>query len=231
MHEFLFESTYFAVALSLVCYILAARLQQRFPSPLLNPLLVSSLAVIVLLVVLDIPNEVYQRGCQILSYLLTPATICYSISFYEQFQKLKDHLVGILLGVLAGIVCSIGSIYLLCRLFALEQIILVSLLPKSITTAIGVALSEEIGGIAAITTAAICVTGNLGNMIGPVLCKLFRLEEPIAQGVAFGTSSHVIGTAKAMEMNRLAGAVSSLSLTLAGLITTLVLSFLAQFLT
>lgn len=230
MHEFIGESTYFAVALSLICYAFAARLQRRFPTPFLNPLVVSSAAIIVLLLVLDIPNDSYQQGCQTLSYLLTPATICYSISFYEQFQKLKRHLPGILLGVLAGIICSLGSVYLLSRLFALEKTVLISLLPKSITTAIGVALSEEIGGLAAITTAAICITGNLGNMIGPMLCKLFRLEEPIAQGVAFGTSSHVIGTAKAMEINQLAGAVSSLSLTIAGLITTLLLSFLTQFL-
>lgn len=229
MTEFITGSSYFAITLSLLCYLLASRLQKRFPTPLLNPLVVSSAVIILILVVLDIPNEVYQEGCQTLTYLLTPATICYSISFYEQFQKLKSQLSAVVIGVLAGAVCSLGSVYILCRFFDLDRAILLSMLPKSITTAIGVALSSEIGGIAAITTAAICITGNLGNMIGPMLCKLFRLEEPIAQGVAFGTSSHVIGTAKAMEMSQLAGAVSSLSLTIAGLVTTLLLSFLSQF--
>lgn len=229
MTEFITGSSYFAITLSLLCYLLASRLQKRFPTPLLNPLVVSSAVIILILVVLDIPNEVYQEGCQTLTYLLTPATICYSISFYEQFQKLKSQLSAVVIGVLAGAVCSLGSVYILCRFFDLDRAILLSMLPKSITTAIGVALSSEIGGIAAVTTAAICITGNLGNMIGPMLCKLFRLEEPIAQGVAFGTSSHVIGTAKAMEMSQLAGAVSSLSLTIAGLVTTLLLSFLSQF--
>lgn len=229
MTEFITGSSYFAISLSLICYLLASRLQKRFPTPLLNPLVVSSAVIILILVVLDIPNEVYQEGCSIMTYLLTPATICYSISFYEQFQALKRHLPGVILGVVCGAVCSLGSIYLLCMVFDLDRAITLSLLPKSITTAIGVALSSEIGGIAAITTAAICITGNLGNMIGPMLCKLFRLEEPIAQGVAFGTSSHVIGTAKAIEMSQLAGAVSSLSLTIAALVTTLLLSFLSQF--
>ena len=229
MYEFLTSSSYFAVALSLVCYVFADMLQKKVRSPLLNPLIVSSAVIIVILLVLDIPNDVYQQGCQVLNYLLTPATICYSISFYEQFQSLKRHLSAIIIGVLAGAVCSLGSIYILCTFFGLDRVILISLLPKSITTAIGVALSSEIGGIAAITTAAICITGNLGNMMGPALCKLFRLDEPIAQGVAFGTSSHVIGTAKAIEMSQLSGAVSSLSLTIAGLVTTLLLSFLSQF--
>lgn len=229
MYEFMTSSSYFAITLSLVCFLLASRLQKRFPTPLLNPLVVSSAVIILVLVVLDIPNEVYQQGCSIMTYLLTPATICYSISFYEQFQALKKQLPAVIVGVVCGVVASLGSIYILSTVFGLDRTITLSLLPKGITTAIGVALSSEIGGIASITTAAICITGNFGNMMGPMLCKLFRIEEPIAQGVAFGTSSHVIGTAKAIEMSQLAGAVSSLSLTIAALVTTLLLSFLSQF--
>lgn len=229
MIEFCSESTYFAVTLALVCYVFADALQKKFKSPLLNPLVVSSIIVIVILVVLDIPNEDFQAGCQVLNYLLTPATICLAISFYEKFQTLKHYLPAVIAGVLAGIVCSLGSVYILCKVCDVDRMVTLSLLPKSITTAIGVALSSEIGGIAAITTVAICITGNIGNMVGPALCKLFRIDDEIAQGVAFGTSSHVIGTSKAMELSQLSGAVSSLSLTIAGIVTCVLLSFLAQY--
>ena len=230
MLEFLSGSTYFAVTLALVVYAFTDALQKRVKSPLLNPLVVSSAVVIIVLLVLDIPNEDFQAGCQVLNYLLPPATICLSISFYEKFQALKHYLPAVIAGVLAGIVCSLGSVYILCSLCGLDRVITLSLLPKSITTAIGVALSSEIGGIAAITTVAICITGNLGNMLGPALCKLLRIDDEIARGVAFGTASHVIGTSKAMELSQLSGAVSSLSLTIAGIVTCVLLSFLAQYL-
>ena len=186
--------------------------------------------IVVLLKALDIPNETYQAGCSVLSFLLTPATICLAISFYEQFNALKSHLAAVAVGVLAGTVASLGSIWLMARIFDLDQALTASLLPKSVTTAIGMALSVEIGGVGAITTAAIIITGIGGNIAGPLLCKLFRLEDEISRGVALGTSAHVVGTARATEMGRMTGAVSSLSLTLAGIITCLIMSFMAQFL-
>lgn len=229
MNEFLSGSTYFAVVLALVVYVFADALQKKVKSPLLNPLVVSSAVIIVLLLALDIPNEWFQEGCQVLNYLLTPATICLSISFYEKFQSLKRHLPAVIAGVLAGAVCCLGSVYILSRIFGLDRAITLSLMPKSVTTAIGLALSTEIGGIAAVTTVAICITGNIGNMVGPAMCRLFRIDDEIARGVAFGTASHVIGTSKAMELSQLTGAVSSLSLTIAGIATCIMLSFLSQF--
>lgn len=230
MPEFFGTSTYFFVAITLGCFSLANLCQKKLKQPLLNPILVSAVMVIAVLKMLDVPNAAYQVGCHSLSFLLTPATICLAISFYEQFQKLKDHIGAVFTGVLAGTLCSIGFIYLLSRVFGLTDDLTASLLPKSVTTAIGVALSQEIGGIGAITTAAIAITGIFGNIAGPFLCRLFGLKDSVAQGVAFGTSAHVIGTAKAGEMSELAGAVSSLSLTIAGLITTVALSFVAQYL-
>ena len=147
----------------------------------------------------------------------------------EDGQKLKKHLPVICIGVVAGTIASLGSVYLLCMAFGVDKAITASLLPKSVTTAIGVALSQEFGGIAAITTAVIVITGVLGSIIGPLLCKLLRLKDPIAQGVAFGTAAHVIGTTKAAQMSELAGAVSSFSLTFAGLVTSILMSVLAQF--
>ena len=230
MSEFFFASTYFFTALTVIAYALAAACQKKLRMVIFNPILVSALVIIAILTALDIPYSVYQESCQVISYLLTPATICLAVSFYEQLEKLKKHLLPIVVGVLAGVVCSIGSIYMLSKLFALSDTMLMSLLPKSVTTAIGLPLSEEIGGIAAITTAAISITGISGNILMPTLCKWFRLENPIAQGVAIGSSAHVIGTARAFEMSELAGAVGSLSLTIAGISTSFVLSILAQYL-
>lgn len=229
MSEFFQGSTYFSVTLTLVAFALGSLCQKKWKIAILNPILLSAILIIAVLRVLDIPNATYQAGCSILSYLLTPATICLAISFYEQFRSLKQHLVAAAIGVLAGTVASLGCIWLMCSVLGLNRELTLSLMPKSVTTAIGMALSTEIGGIGAITTAAIVITGIFGNIIGPALCKLFRLKSEVAQGVAFGTSSHVIGTTRAAEMSQLSGAVSSLSLTLAGLFTCVLLSFLAQF--
>lgn len=230
MTEFLTGSTYFPVVLTLAVFFFMQQLQNRWKLAVLNPILLSGFAIIFLLRLLGVSNETYQAGCQSLSFLLTPATICLAASFYEQFQKLKSHLLAVTIGVVAGIVANIGSVWLLCQVFGLDRTLLLSLLPKSVTTAIGTVLSQEIGGIAAITTAAICITGIGGNIMAPSLVKLFRLDNQIAQGVACGTASHVIGTARATQMGELAGAVSSLALTLAGIITCVVLSFLTQYL-
>ena len=151
------------------------------------------------------------------------------IPMYEKLQILKKNGMAVLAGAAAGAVSCLLMVILWAAVCHADRSLALSLLPKSVTTAIGVALSEEIGGIAAITTAVIVVTGVVGNIIGPALCKLFRLKNPIAQGVAFGTSAHVIGTTRAAQMSELAGAVSSFSLTFAGLITSILLSILAQF--
>ena len=225
MREFLTGSAFFSIFLTIGAFLLGGFLQKRFKSPLLNPILIGAGLVMAALSILRIPNSVYQEAVKPLSFLMTPATICLALSFYEQLMKLKKHLPVICVGVLLGTVSSMGSILALAKLFGLEQQLLISLLPKSVTTAIGAALSEEAGGIPAVTTAAIISTGILGNMIGPVLCRLFRFRHPVAQGVAFGTASHVIGTARAQETAPLTGAVSTLSLTLAGLLTAICFSF------
>ncbi len=228
MGEFFTGSSFFAVALTLVAFALASRLQGKLKLAILNPILLAAIAIIAVLKLLDVPNEVYQSGCRVLNFLLTPATICLAVSFYEQFRNLKQHLISMVLGTLAGTLASIASIWLLCTAFRLDRVLTLSMLPKSVTTAIGAPLSDEIGGIAAITTAAIIVTGIVGSMIGPACCRLFRLRSRVAQGVAFGTSSHVVGTSRAVQMSQLAGAVSGFALTVAGIVTCILLSFLAE---
>ena len=230
MNELIGNSAYLGVLISLASYALGMWLRRKTGLSFLNPLLISIVLVIIFLSLSGMSYETYAKGSYSISFLLTPATICLAISFYEQIDRLKKHLLPIMIGVLCGVLCSIGSIYLMSKAFGLSDAMMFSLLPKSVTTAIGVVLSEEMGGIAAITTAVIIITGISGNILMPPLCKWLRLEDPIAQGVATGTSSHVIGTTRAFEMSEMAGAVSSLSLTIAGLITSVLLSFLAPYL-
>lgn len=226
MLEALRESGFFAITLTIAAFCIGTSLQKKWKIALLNPILTGAAMVAVVLWLLDIPVEQYQADCASLSYLMTPATICLSIACYDQIQKLRRHLLPITLGVLGGVLSSLLSVWLLAQLFGFDHVTTVSLLPKSVTTAIGIAISQQAGGIGALTTAVIVITGILGNVAGPMLCKLFHLDDPVSQGVAYGTSSHVVGTSRANEISTLAGAVSSLSLTLSGLITTIVLSFL-----
>ena len=226
MTQILSQSGFFAVALTVTAFCIGAACQSKWKTAILNPILIGAALVMLTLWVLDIPVQQYQQDCKLLTYLITPATICLAIGFYEQLQKLKKHLRAILIGVTGGTLASLLSVWLLSRLFGFSQVLTVSLLPKSVTSAIGVVLSEQAGGVGALTTAIIIITGIFGNAVGPALSKLFRLRDPISQGVGFGTASHVVGTSRAAEISPLAGAVSSLSLPLAGLITAVILSFL-----
>ena len=217
------------VALTLTAFLLGQKIQQKLRSPLLNPILVSVVLVLVFLSVTGLPVSDYKAGMNSLSWLLTPATICLAVPMYEQFQILKKNLPMILAGVAAGAVSCLVMVILFGALVGFEPVLTISLLPKSITTAIGVVLSEMMGGMTGVTTAAIVFTGIFASIMGPAFCRIFRLTDPVAQGVAFGTAGHVIGTSKANELNPLTGAVSSLSLVVAGLLTAVVLPLLSSF--
>lgn len=222
MTEFLESISLFPLVLTLGTYQIGIWCQNKTKHALCNPLLIATILSIAVVAVLGFDLQVYQNGTAGISWLLTPATVCLAIPLYEQLKGLKTHLPAIMAGIAAGVAASLFSILLLCRLFRLEDIVTISLLPKSITTAIGLALTENNGGISALTTFAIVVTGILGNLSGSAFCKLLRITDPIAQGVGFGTASHVIGTSRAMEVDPLTGAVSSLSLAVAGILTAVV---------
>lgn len=215
------------VSLTLMVFLLGQKIQKKLKSPLLNPILVSVLLILVFLALTGMPVADYKAGMGTLSWLLTPATICLAVPMYEQFRILKKNLPMILAGVAAGAVSCLVMVAMFGILVGFEPVLTISLLPKSITTAIGVALSEMLGGMTGVTTAAIVFTGIFASILGPAFCRIFRLTDPVAQGVAFGTAGHVIGTSKANELGPLAGAVSSLSLVVAGLITAVVLPLLA----
>ena len=217
------------VVLTLLSYRAGVFLQQKTKSPICNPILVAVILVLGSLGITGMELKTYQAGSTFLSWLMTPATVCLAISMYEQFQILRKNTPVILAGVAAGAVSCLLMVLGFSLLFGFDRELTVSLLPKSVTTAIGVPLSQLAGGLTPITTAAIILTGITASVLGPTLCRIFRLTDEIARGAAFGTAGHVIGTAKASELSKLTGAVSSLSLVVAGLLTAVVLPILANF--
>lgn len=228
MKEFLIDSVFFGAVLSLAAYEAGVLLKRRFRLALFNPLLIATAAVMLILALLNVEYSHYNESAKYISYLLTPATVCLAVPLYQQFELLKKNIRAVAGGITAGVLASLVSILLLAKLFSLSHEQYVTLLPKSITTAIGMGISQELGGIETITVAVIILTGILGNVIAEFVCKLFRIEEPIAKGLAIGTASHAIGTAKAMEIGEIEGAMSSLAIAVAGLITVLGASLFAN---
>ena len=226
MIDFIAQSGYWALLLTVVTYQLGLFLNKKTGSALFHPILVSTALVIPFLLLAGIPIETYQAGMQSISWLLTPCTVCLGISLYTQLNKLKKHIWAILAGITAGTVTSIAVVWGLCLVFRLDWATTVSLLPKSVTTAIAQPLAEGAGGIVALTTTVVAITGVLGNIAGSALCKLFGLKDDISRGVAFGTASHVVGITRANELSELSGAVSSLSLVVAGILTAIAFSFI-----
>ena len=226
MIDFLTTSGYWALLLTVGAYQLGLWVRKKTGSALLHPILVAVAVIIPFLLLTGLPNEDYQKGMQSISWLLTPCTVCLGIPLYTQLSKLKGHIGAIFAGIFGGSIISMLLVWALCILFGLDETMTVTLLPKSVTTAMAIPLAESGGGIVALTTAAVVITGILGSVFGPALCKLFRIKGPIAQGVAVGTASHVVGTTKAAELSELTGAVSSLSLVIAGVLTALAFSFI-----
>ena len=209
----------FGVFLCLGAYFLAVRINRRWKSPLTNPLLLAVACIIAVLVLCRVDYTVFRDSAGPLSYLLTPATVSLAIPLYRQLEQLRRHARAIVLGVLSGVLTSGLSILAMSALFGLSHAQYVTLLPKSVTTAIGMSLSSELGGAAAITVTAIVVTGILGNCMAVFMCRLFRITEPVARGIAIGTASHALGTSKAIELGEVEGAMSGLSIAVGGLMT------------
>ncbi|MDD6306909.1 MAG: LrgB family protein [Clostridiales bacterium] len=219
MKELLGETLFFGVVVSLLSYELGLWMKRKWKLAIFNPLLISIIAVIVVLLVFKVDYETYNEGAKYLSYLLTPATICLAVPLYEQVELLKKNVTAILVGIISGALASMTCVLLLSIVFGLSHEEYVTLLPKSITTAIGMGVSEELGGIVTITVAVIVITGVMGNMIAEHVCRIFKIKDPIAKGIGIGSASHAIGTARAMEMGEVEGAMSGLSIAVSGVVT------------
>lgn len=230
MSEFMQNSVFWGVALSFVAYGIGMLLQKKFRLAIFNPLLISVILIMFFLNISKTDYKVYQEGADVISYFLTPATVCLAIPLYEQMELLKKNFKAIMIGILSGVLTSLVSVLAMSVFFGLNHKEYTTLLPKSITTAIGMGVSEELGGYVTLTVAIIIITGILGSILAEVACKVFHITEPIAKGVAIGTASHAIGTSKAMEMGETEGAISGLSIAVAGLLTVAWASIFACFL-
>ena len=219
MSNFFESSAFLGVTVSLLSYALGSFLKKKFKTGIFNPLLISIVITIVFLLTCNIDYDTYNDGAKYLSWLLTPATVCLAIPLYQQIELLKKNHKAVLVGILSGVLTSLTTIMILAFIFKLSHKEYVTMLPKSITTAIGIGVSEELGGYVTITVAVIILTGVLGNILAEGICKLFKINHPIAKGIAIGTASHAIGTVKAMELGEIEGAMSSLSIAVSGILT------------
>lgn len=212
----------FWIFITLVAFEIGMAIHKKTKFPLFNPLLIAIVIVIGVLVVFKIDYEVYSLGGKFINSFLGPATVVLAVPLYKQLESLKENLWPILIGVFVGSVSSIVSIILLGKVFNLNEILIVSLIPKSVTTPIGVEVSKNLGGIPSVTIVAIVITGIFGAIIVPFVTKYFKIKNKIAIGVSIGTSAHALGTTKAIEMGETEGAMSSLSIGVAGIITVIV---------
>lgn len=219
MNEFLLNSTYFGVVLSLLCYWIALKISAKVKNTLCNPLLVASAMIVIVLLVLKVDYVTFDKGASHLTYFLNPATVCLAVPLYRQFQVLKSNMKAILLGIAAGCAACMITIVGLAFVFSFSPELTASVLPKSITTAIAIGLSEEIGGMSAVTVACVVITGIFGACTASTFFKLFKIEEPVAQGLAAGASAHAIGTSRALELGEIQGAMSSLAIVVTGIMT------------
>ena len=230
MQNLLTDSVFFGVTLSIVAYLIGDLIKKKTGLGIFNPLLISIAICIAVLAVSGVDYDTYNASAHYLSWFLTPATVCLAVPLYEQLELLKKNWLAMLLGIGTGVLTSVVTVFVLAKLLGLNHQEYVTLLPKSITTAIGMGVSEELGGYVTITVAVIIITGVLGNILAELICKVFKIEHPIAKGLAIGSASHAIGTAKAMEMGEVEGAISSLAIAVAGVLTVVAASVFASFL-
>jgi len=229
MNDFLSTSSFFGPTLGICAYCLGLWLQKKWRNPLVNPLLVAVIATIAFLALSGISYRTYMKTGRALSYLLVPATVSLAVPLYEKLPLLKKHAGAVCIGILSGVAANLVCIFALSHLFSLSMAEFMSLLPKSITMAIGIGLSEDLGGYVTLTVASIFITGLLGSITAEAVFKALKITHPIAQGISIGTSAHAIGTARAMQMGRTQGAMSGLSIAVTGLATVGAATLLAIF--
>jgi Putative effector of murein hydrolase len=212
-------SPVFGVLLSLVAYEIGLFVNRKLKLPLFNPLLIAIAIVVLFLTKLDISYENFNTGGQLVSFFLYPATVALALPMYKRFSLFKKNILPILAGIVCGDIGGMLVVILLAKFFDLSGELTKSLIPKSITTPIGMEVSKQLGGIQSITVVAIILTGIIGSIFGPILYKVFKINNKVAFGIAMGTSSHAIGTARAMESGEIEGAMSGLTMAVSGIIT------------
>lgn len=224
----LIKLPYFGILLSLIAYIIGLKIAQLAKNPIANPLLIAMILVIAVLKIFNISFEDFNNGGKYITFLIEPATVAMVINLYKNFDLLKKNAIPVLIGVVAGVLTSVLSVYLMSMLFGLNNELRMSIVPKSLTTAIGSALSGEYGGIVPITIVCMVITGIGGAVIAPTVMKVLKVEDPVAQGIGIGTASHAVGTSKAIQMGEVQGAMSGLSIALAGFVSVILIPIIIK---
>jgi predicted murein hydrolase (TIGR00659 family) len=227
LNEF-FSNPLFGLSLTLGVFVLSDKFLRRYKLPIINPLVLSILVIILFLHFSGISYSDYNIGGSFLTMLITPATVALAIPLYKSFHLLKKHFLPVMTAIIAGIAANCLVSVLIGSIFLLKKDIVISLLPKSVTTAISVDLSHSMGGINAVTLAIVVSTGIFGSLIATHVFKFFRIKSPVAKGVALGSTSHAIGTAKAIELGEIEGIISGLAICVNGLMTVILLPLLFQ---
>lgn len=216
------NSPLFGIFLTLVTFEIGVFISKKFKYSFLNPLLIANVLIVGFLLITGIRLESYNVGGDYISMMLSPATVVLAVPLYRQISKLRQFWKPILAGIFAGSLTSLACVIVVSKLVGLSETLMLSLLPKSITIPMGSVVSAQIGGISAVTIIAITVTGITGAVAAPAVCRFCRIKHKVAQGIAIGTASHALGTTRAMEMGEVQGAMSSLSIGVAGLFTAIV---------
>ncbi|WP_315120085.1 LrgB family protein [uncultured Clostridium sp.] len=224
------NSPLFGVILSIACFEIGLLIYKKTNMPLFNPLLICVILIASILIKFNINLDSFNLGGNLISFFLGPATVVLAVPLYNQLELIKKYVIPIILGITVGTFAAIFSVVYLCKLFNIDKQLALSLVPKSITTPIGMEVSKVIGGIPAVTVSAIVITGIMGAVVAPIVCKLFKIEDKIAIGIAIGTSTHAVGTTKAMEMGETEGAMSGLAIGIAGLATSILAPILIKIL-
>lgn len=229
MNDVLLSTTFFGVTISLLTYFFGVFLRKKLKYAIVNPLLISTMLTIAFLLVFDVDYETYNQGAQYLSVFLTPVTICLAVPLYRQLQVLKKNVVAVIVSISCGVIAHGFTLIGLTKLFRIEDVLTLSILSKSVTTPIAVGISHELNGIEAVTIMGVMVAGIMGAVLGPIVCKLFGIKEPVAQGLGIGSASHAVGTSKALEMGEIQGAMSSLAIVVTAILTVIVVPMIAKF--
>lgn len=222
MIDMLIQSEYFGVALTIAMFCLATFINRKWPNPFTTPLFLGTMFVIAILLIFKIPYDSYNITTQYLTYFLTPVTVCFAVPMYRQLPLLKRHALPIIFAIFIGVCASVFAICILTVLFGLSDIIARSLAAISVTTALAIGITKQLGGVVALTVSAVIITGILGASVSDVICRWLKLKSPVSRGISIGNASHAAGTVKAMEMGKIEGAMSSLAIVISGILTAVI---------
>lgn len=229
MQEYFANSIFFGIFLTIFMYQIGAAIQKKWPLPIFSPILISMFAIIGILVVAKIPYETYEQGAKFIGNLLTPLTVCLAVPLYRQLKVLKENIVAVFVSIICGCLAHIATMLVLAKVLGVEDVLRNSVLSKSVTTAIALGVTNELGGIQGITIIGVVVAGVMGPIVGPTVLRLARVKNPVAFGLGMGSASHAIGTSKALEIGEVEGAMSSLAIVVTGILTVIIVPIVMNF--